>query len=417
MPNMDFSSASLDDLRVPDFKSKKEKDEFLEAMYSGEVPIPIVFKAMGVDFTDPEYVAEAIRLRCIGALSSAAPGYEVTADDMRHLSVKERRDIFLDSNDRAAEQQVKQVRERHPLGILAGNSMKKLTGYNHSVDVYGKSGGVDMLCAGAGILNEEDLSQIDQYPEMEAVPIVSYPVAAKAVLRSAKRINSRIRMICVELPQAAGGHVGARNAEEANDTKRFDPVAIREAIRKRNPKIPVILAGAIAYRNQIEDALAMGYQGVGIGTRGLMTQESKLSNELIMKYYLDHHYKVVTNDSSPTGYPGRYIEAPSHSSGSPAEWAEYVQYAVHNCVSCIKPGDCEFLKEAAHPENVKHFCIGHDLPMTRFGEEGGVLFTGTERDRIMHDPIFRDAGRNLRVPSMEETLEYMLTHDAPPLSE
>ena len=45
MPNMDFSNASMDDLKVSHFRSDAEKKSFLEAMYAGKVPLLIFFQA------------------------------------------------------------------------------------------------------------------------------------------------------------------------------------------------------------------------------------------------------------------------------------------------------------------------------------------------------------------------------------
>jgi len=413
--NNTISDTSLDGLRVPVFQSQAEKEEFLQAMYAGEVPVPLICQAMGVDFTDEEYVSEAIRLQCIGTLSAAAPGFEVVTRDMRHLTQAQRRDIFLGANDKRANEQVASVRERHPLGLLGGNVMKKLTGFSRSVDVYGNSHGVDILAAGAGILDEADLRQAQQYPGMEIMPIVSSSTAARWIMRVAKRLKMKIKMLLVELPDKAGGHLGANNAEAANKTEDFDPVAIREGIRKFAPDTPVVLAGGIAYRDQIQDALNMGYQGVGIGIRGLLTKESKLSDEIITSVYLNPQYNVVTNDRSPTGYPGRYLDTPEFAR-TPEERIAYAQFAVQNCVSCIAPGECHFLKNAKDPHD-KHFCIGQDLPRTRRGESGGICFVSTERDRIMHDPIYSDEQGNPRVPSLEEAIDFMLTHDAPPWPE
>ncbi|MDD5103247.1 MAG: nitronate monooxygenase [Candidatus Peribacteraceae bacterium] len=413
MPNMDCSNASMEDLKVPHFASDAEKSSFLEAMYAGEVPIPIFFQAMGVDFTDHEYAAEAIRIGGIPFLSSAAPGFAITANDLSHLSHAERGALFLDENDRKATEQVQEVHAQHSHAILGGNAMKKLTGFNRAIDAYGSAGNVDTLAAGAGILESADMQQMQQYSGMELMPIVSSSTAARWTVRVAKQINARIRLLLVELPQFAGGHLGAGSAEDAVKAEKFDPVAIREGIRKFAPTIPVVLAGGIAYRNQIKQALAMGYQGVGIGIRGLLTQESKLDDAIIRDVYLNPRYRVVTNDRSPTGYPGRYIEVPEEKR-SPEARIAYAQHAVRNCISCIEPGSCLFLQHAKDPTD-EHFCIGKDLPDTRFGKRGGVYFASTERDRIMHDPIYRDAEGNPRVPSMEEMFDYMLTHDAPPM--
>jgi NAD(P)H-dependent flavin oxidoreductase YrpB (nitropropane dioxygenase family) len=387
----------------------------MEAMYRGDVPVPLILQAMGVDFTDEEYVAEGMRLRFIATLTAAAPGFRAVANDLSHLSHAERTDIWLNANDQRAGEQVDYVSEAHPFGILAGNAMKKLTGFNRAVDVYGRTGKVKILAAGAGILEANDLRQLQQYPWMEVMPIVSSSTAARWTLRVANQIGMKIRILLVELPHKAGGHLGAKNAQEALKEENFDPVAIREGIRKFAPHTPVVLAGGIAYRDQIRCALQMGYQGVGVGIRGLFSKESKLSDELITSVGLNPDYNVVTNDLSPTGYPGRYLDAPGNTN-TPEERIAYVQYAVRNCFSCIEPGSCLFLKNARDPGD-KHYCIGQDLTRTRRGEPGGTYFTSTERDRIMYDPIYFDEQGNPRVPSLEESLTYMLTHDALPWPE
>ncbi|MBU0766432.1 nitronate monooxygenase [Patescibacteria group bacterium] len=415
MPQMDFSNASLDDLRVPEFESDVEKQEFLDSMFAGEVPIPITYKAMGVDFTDEEYVAEAIRLRLIGVLSAAAPNYRVVTDDMSHMKLKERRETFLDTNDKMARKQVDYVHERHPYGIMGGNVMMKLTGYSRSVDVYGKSKKVDLLCAGAGIPTVEDMRQMEKYPHMGCVSIVSSSTAARWVYRLIDQngIDIKRLIFCVELPQLAGGHLGAPKMEDLEDPGKYDPEIIRAKIKKFAPEIPCLLAGGIAYRDQLKRALEMGYQGGGIGIRGLLTQESKLADHLIKDIYLNPNYKTIVNGSSPTGYLGRYLDVPGHTN-TPEEWAAYVRYAVKNCISCIEPGECLFLKEAGKdPSDVEHFCIWQDLSRTRLGKKGGVCFSSTERDTIMHDEIYSYRDGNPRVPSMEESFDFWSTHDSP----
>lgn len=410
---MDFSSVSPEELKAPEFRSDAERKQFFEAMCAGEIPIPIFFQAMGVDFTDQEYAAAAISIGGIPFLSSAAPGFRIVENDLSHLSHAGRGGLFLDENDQHAVAQVDDVHERHPHAILGGNAMKKLTGFNRAIDAYGKTGKVHILAAGAGILESADIQQMQQYPGMELMPIVSSSTAARWTLRVAKQIGARIRLLLVELPQFAGGHLGAGSAEEAVQAEKYDPVAILEGIRKFAPHLPVVLAGGIAYRNQIKRALEMGYQGVGIGIRGLLTQESKLPDDIIRDVYLNPRYRVVTNDKSPTGYPGRYIEVPEEKR-SPEARITYAQRAVRNCISCIEPGSCLFLQHAKDPTD-EHFCIGRDLPDTRLGRRGGIYFASTERDRMMYDPIYINAEGKPRVPTLEEATHFMLTHDAPPM--
>jgi len=410
---MDFSSVSMEALKAPEFKSDTERHHFFESMCAGEIPIPIFFQAMGVDFTDEEYVAEAIRIGGIGFLSAAAPGFRVTENNMSSLSPGRRCAEFLRANDQRSVEQVEYVHKHHPYAILGGNAMKKLTGFGRSVKTFGGTKKVQILAAGAGILDQMDNRRMQKFPEMELMPIVSSSTAARWAMRVAKQLKRRVRMVLVELPQFAGGHLGAGSAEEALRAEDFDPVVIREEIKKHYPHLPVVLAGGIAYRNQIRQVLQMGYQGVGIGIRGLMTRESKLSDDLIRNVYLNPQYDVVTNDTSPTGYPGRYLDVP-HYAQTPAERIRYVQEAVANCISCIQPGSCLFLKNKDNP-NDTHFCIGKDLPRTRLGLPGGTCFVSTERNRLMYDEIFYDAQGNPRVPTLEEAIHFMLTHDAPPM--
>jgi len=420
MPEMDFSSTSVEGLYVDDFQSEIEKQKYLDAMFAGEIPIPPIYKAMGVDFTGKRYVDAVLRKRLIGVLSAAAPGHEVVTEDMRGLTKGARISKFLQANMASQREQIDYVRERNPYGILGENAMLKLTGYRKAVRTAGESKKVDFTASGAGMLAEKDLKQFEQFPHMGLIAIVSSVVAARGVMRCIAQHNIDIKriMFCVEDPNTAGGHLGAKE-KDLNGSKRYDPVLIAEQLEHLFPHIPRILAGGIAYRDQYnEKAFQSGYQGGGIGIRGLFNQESELTQELMEEYYFNRIYETVVNGNSPTGYIGRYLNVPRHVQ-TPEEIDAYVRWAVGNCVACINMKECTFLQAHVKDGEVvpdlesEIFCIGQDLPRTTRGEKGGTVFSSTMRDVIIDDEVYYDADGKFDCPSLSKSHDWWTSHDAP----
>ncbi|MFA6259566.1 MAG: nitronate monooxygenase [Candidatus Peribacteraceae bacterium] len=399
---------------MPSLNSSAEKQEYLDALFTGEERFPLLNGGMGIDFTDETFVAEMARQRRIGVFAFSAPGYRVLENDLSHMTPQQRVQTLRASNQCAIAQKTQHVRDQHEHAIVGANVMKILEDYPATIEDIIASKRIDILFVGAGLPRDllKRMAQ-DDAKHMRYVPIISSAGIAELFEKLADRgKGKRPDAYYVELPQFAGGHLGVLKGQDPNDTDTFDPVRIREELQGIAPGRPVILAGGIAYRDQVQAAFDEGYQGAAMGTRLLLTQESGLSDGISRDMYLDPSRDVCVDAHSPTGYMARRLDV-----ACTERTAESVRQAIRNCVSCVKARDCEFCKNASatngelqQPED-PHYCIARDLTSTRLGI-AKICFTGSQIVTIRHDPLYESDGERY-VPTLAEALEYALNHDAP----
>ena len=353
---------------------------------------------MGVDFSNESLVTAVMEQGGTGSLAASAVGFNYRRKHILDAhDTEERIKRYYAANQARIAEEIRAVREKMPQGILAANLMAAMSDFTAMVDAIGSSGQVDLLLVGAGLPRELP-KQMEKYPHMRYAPIVSSDRAASIMLRSAKGTSRPPDAFYVELPQYAGGHLGAKDVEDALDTEKFDPKKLHDEIRNVIPETtPLILAGGIAYGPDITHAYEMGYDGISMGTRLLITQESGLPKNLMEKYYLDSRYGVVTTMHSPAGLPSRHIDGPT----DPADWAAEVH---RQCVNCIGASRCGFNKPGGHENS---YCIARRLPKTRRGEENGVLFTGSRLVEIRHDPLYRNGNGDKVIPTVNQAVEFV----------
>jgi len=393
---------------APDFRSKQEHDEYLTAAFRREVPFPLGKAAMGVGFSDAKLVSAVMRERMLGTLAATAIGYnEHRSAFLAEPSFESRIAHYHAANRQKLLEEIRAVRERMPHGILGANILAAASDFESMVDVMGRSGEVDILFVGAG-LPRGLAKQMEQYPHMHYMPIVSSDRAAKIMMKSADGTPRPPDGFDMEDPTKAGGHLGAKDVADALDTEKFDPQKLHDQIRAViPPTTPLVVAGGLGYRGNIERALDMGYDGALVGTRFLLTQESGLPDHIILKYYLDPRYPVETVQTSPANLPSRIVQGPKN----PDDYRADIR---RQCVSCIGHQRCRFFnadfeQEAQKPLDQRTYCIAHRLPMTQRGEEdagGGVLFTGS-LDDLRGDSLYVRDGKPY-VPTVKEALEFML---------
>ncbi len=403
---------NLPDLQVPDFASREAKHAFLGEMFAGERKF-LTDGGMGIDFTNEIFVTKMLRLKYIGVLSGACPGYRVMKNDLSGMTMEERRKLLMQASINELKRQIEYVRERCKYGILGLNVMNLLGNYSAMVDVAGESGEVDILFPGAGI--PTDLPRtMQRFRHMHYMPIIFSPVIARQMEKSTKETEGGIPPdgYYVEDPSEAGGHLAGKTVEKANDKKQNNPFKVREELRERFPGRPAILAGGIGYLDQIMKAFEMGYQGVSAGTRLLITDESGLPNSIAADVYLNENYPVVTDMCSPTGFPSRRIIVPEEEK-SREEAIASIKSAMRECVNCIGIDQCKLFTEREWEEKILHYCIIRDLAKTRFGERGGIYFTGRQiADFRRNDRDLYYVDGKPRIPKLAQAIEYMLTHNS-----
>ena len=393
----------------------------MEAVFHGEEPFPLVNGGMGIDFTGRELVVSMMRNKAMGVLSASAPGYEVMrpglkidGKELHEYGFAERRELFHQSNKTALDKMVADVREQCVHGILGANCMKILDHYEPTLEDMVANKDIDIGFFGAGLPRDlpERMAQ-DDAKHMYYVPIVSSVPAAELLIRAAIKKKGRIPdAFYVELPQYAGGHLGWMK-DDNEHPERFDPEKIKEEMEAMLKKygikkhIPLILAGGIAFKDQIEKAHSLGYE-VAMATPLLLSQESGMPNETIEEFYLNPDVGVITDQKSPTGFWSRRLDA-SHTERTP----ESIRRNVSRCVQCVIKV-CKYMKGIKDIEADDNYCIANDLTRARFGLNNGILFVGEGINQLRKSGIYERDGKPY-IPTIREILHKLLSMNAPDL--
>ncbi len=201
---------------------------------------------------------------------------------------------------------------------------------------------VDAIFAGAGF--SRDYIDACKQTETAAVPIVSSIKAAKI----AEKLGADA--VVVESGDA-GGHLGTS-------------LSLNEIFReiKEELKIPVIAAGGLINKVDIEEAFNMGADAVQLGTIFAGAEESNAHPDFKKKYIEAREEDIVIIDS-PAGLPGRAIMN---------EFVRKVAFGgekhkpkfIKTCIKCLKK--CK-----------RNFCILDALISAQRGYvEEGIVFCG-----------------------------------------
>jgi nitronate monooxygenase len=201
------------------------------------------------------------------------------------------------------------------------------------------------------------------------IPIVSSVRALDIILRAWKGFLPAA--ICVETPNTAGGHLGVTKVEDIGKEEFSLEVvvpALVKYLKERNLDIPIIAAGGIWNRKDIDHMLKIGASGVQIATRFLTTTECNASKEFKERHLYNKDPIVIIK--SPVGMPGRAIE-----NNFIREVSAGKRFNLGPCVECLR--GCEYHQKGTG------YCIIRALDNVRRGDvENGVLFTGTNGNRL-----------------------------------
>jgi len=168
--------------------------------------------------------------------------------------------------------------------------------------------GADAIISGAGL--PLSLPQIQKPGDTALIPIVSSARALDLICRRWERQGQRPDAVVLEGP-LAGGHLGFRMDQvdlPENTLEALLPSVKESAIAHGD--IPLIVAGGIYTHEDIRRYLAMGADGVQMGTRFLATEESS-ATALYKQAVLDateDDILVADDPGSPCGLPFRVLK-------------------------------------------------------------------------------------------------------------
>lgn len=317
--------------------------------------VPIIQGGMGVGISRAGLASAVARAGGIGILATVglgliSPYYQKPAD-------------FFPANVQALRDEIIRAQSNAGGGIIGINCMVAVTDYEKLVRTSVENG-VKLIVSGAGLpltLPE----YVKEFPDVALAPIVSTGKAASVLFRKWERNYGRIPdAIIVESPNYAGGHLGADFDELGSEELETDNAVSSVLAFLRNTvkvDIPVIAAGGIWDRADIDRMFNLGCAGVQMGTRFVCTHECDAAMAF-KQTYLDCTEEDIVIIRSPVGLPGRAYRNERFMDESRV-------HKMQCMANCLKK--CSYLK------NRSGFCIAIALESAAKGDtDNGLVFMG-----------------------------------------
>lgn len=332
----------------------------LEPLTIGNIKIkyPIIQGGMGVGISLSGLSSAVTLSGGLGVISAAQIGYR---DPLFKVNP-------LEANLRALREQIILAKEKAKQGPIGVNIMAATAKYEDYVKC-AVDAGVDIIISGAGLPIK--LPSLVRGSETMFAPIVSSIKATKLLLKMwDRKEKTTCDMIVVE-SHLAGGHLGFKPdaIEEYSKDDSFDTefIGIVECVKeyeeKYNTKIPVIYAGGVFTKEDIEHCMSLGASGVQMGTRFVTTYECDADIEF-KNAYINANKDEIGIVKSPVGMPGRAITNDFVNRNYREEITE--------CYKCI--GHCDV--------KTTPYCITKALINSAKGDtSNGLVFCGTNAYR------------------------------------
>jgi nitronate monooxygenase len=309
------------------------------------LPLPIVQGGMGVGVS-LHPLASAVALEGgLGILSSACLDRLVTKRTGKKTSTYD-----------AVYEEVSLAKAA---GGFAGINIMVALQRDYEASVRGAiDAGADAIISGAGL--PLSLPQIQKPGDTALIPIVSSARALDLICRRWERQGQRPDAVVLEGP-LAGGHLGFRmdQVDLPENTLEALLSSVKESAIAHGD-IPLIVAGGIYTNEDIRRFLAMGADGVQMGTRFLATEESSATaayKQAVVEA-TEEDILVANDPGSPCGLPFRVIKQ------SPMYLSALARRRKPKCDKgyvLLKDEKGNFTRCLAKESNFHHFCICNGL--------------------------------------------------------
>lgn len=231
--------------------------------------------------------------------------------------------------------------------------------------------GFNVIVSGAGLpTNLPEFTA--KFPHVALVPIISSVKALRIICKRWKNRYNRLPDAVVLEGPKSGGHQGftyEQCLDPAYQLENLVAPVVEEA--KKWGSFPVIAAGGIWDKKDIEKMLSLGASGVQMGTRFIGTYECDAS-ESFKEVLLASKEEDIELIKSPVGYPARGVRT------NLLNLVDKKMGPKINCISnCVAP--CGRGKEATKVG----YCIADRLFDAWSGKkETGLFFTGANGYRL-----------------------------------
>lgn len=334
------------------------------------IQYPIFQGGMGLGISWDK-LASAVSLNgALGIISSVGTGYyENRSHIHKELNLKPygSENFYSKAGLKAVIDNARKVCGNKPLGcniLCASNDYARIA--HDACEV-----GFNVIVSGAGLPTNLPEFTAD-FPDVALVPIVS---SAKALKIICKRWLSRYKRlpdaIVVEGPKS-GGHQGFTYEQCLDPNYQLEAI-IPPIVKERDEwgDFPIMAAGGIWDKSDIERVINLGASGVQMGTRFIGTFECDASSEF-KEVLLACKEEDIELLKSPVGYPARGVRT------NLLDLVDKRMGPKINCISnCVSP--CQRGKEATKVG----YCIADRLYDAWSGrKETGLFFTGANGYRL-----------------------------------
>lgn len=262
--------------------------------------VPVIQGGMGVGVSLSGLAGAVAAAGGIGVISTAQIGYK--DPDFKKDPIG--------CNLRAVREEIRKAREIAKGGIIGVNIMMATRKYEDYVKAAVEAG-VDLIISGAGLPMK--LPELVGKAKTKIAPIVSSRKSLSVIAKYwMKKYGRTPDLVVIEGPQA-GGHLGFSREELSSYTKELYDKEIeailslaKELEAEHDTKIPVVVAGGVYTREDMEHYRRLGADGVQMATRFVTTKECDAS-ERYKQAYLEAKQEDIVIVSSPVGMPGRAI--------------------------------------------------------------------------------------------------------------
>jgi len=331
---------------------------------------PIVQGGMGVGISWDKLAGNVSKEGGLGVVSSVGTGYyNNKAYSQKLVSGRPLSESNFYSKE-GFDAIIKNARKICGDKPLAANILYAINDYGRVVTDACESG-IDIIITGAGLPTNMPEFTAD-YPDVALVPIVSSAKALKIICkRWQKRYDRLPDAVVLEGPKS-GGHQGFTYEQcklEENQLENLVKPVVEEAALWGD--IPVIAAGGVWDKNDIEQMMSLGARGVQMGTRFIGTFECD-AHENLKNVLLNAKEGDIELMKSPVGYPAQGVRT------NLTNMVDKREGPAIKCISnCVAP--CNRGEEAKEVG----FCIADRLSDAYLGDlDNGLFFSGTNGYRL-----------------------------------
>lgn len=329
---------------------------------------PVIQGGMGVGVSWDRLAGAVARAGCGGTVSSAGTGYWNTRE-VRLINGRPLKPVNFhhSENYKTIIRKAIELSEGH--GAVGVNILCALTDYERQVRDSVEAG-AKYIISGAGLPLR--LPEFAGNADIALIPIVSSPRVVDLICKRWKRSGRLPDAIVLEGPKS-GGHQGytyEQCFQPEYQLEAMTPEVLKAC--KAWGNIPLIVAGGVWDKKDIDLFMDMGAAGVQIATRFIGTHECDAS-DVFKRVILNSTQKDIRLLKSPVGYPARGVIS--------TPLVQRVSAGVRPkipCISnCVTP--CDHGKES----NKVGYCIADSLGDAQGGLlETGLFFTGSNGYRV-----------------------------------